>query len=78
MSGFSRTGLDRLSETLADHVERGVVAGLVALVERGDEVHVVTAGTRDLADGSPMRRDSLCRIASMTKPITAAAAMVLV
>ena len=78
MSGLSAAGLDRLSEVMADHVARGVVAGLTALVARGAQVHVVAAGVRDLADGSPMRRDSRFRIASMTKPITAVAALILV
>ena len=78
MSGFSDAGLDRLSQGLADQVERGVVAGLTALVARGDAVHVVTAGLSDLDARVPMRRDSLFRIASMTKPITAAAALMLV
>jgi len=78
MRGFSDAGLDRLSRGLADQVERGVVAGLTALVACGDQVHVVTAGLRDLEARVPMRRDSLFRIASMTKPITAVAALMLV
>ena len=48
--------------------------GLVALVARGDDVHVVALGRFGIG-GRPVRRDSLFRIASITKPITAAATM---
>ena len=58
-----------LRETLADHVERGEVPGLVALVSRGGDVEVEAIGAR---------RDAIFRITSMTKPITATAAMILV
>ncbi|MBK3618969.1 beta-lactamase family protein, partial [Streptomyces sp. MBT98] len=50
----------------------------MALVARGERVEVVSAGTAGLAGSAPMRRDSLFRIASITKPIVAAAAMTLV
>ena len=55
--------------------ERG--PGLVALVARGDEVVVETFGNLDVA-GAPVRRDSLFRIASTTKPITAAATLAVI
>ncbi|MEJ7722053.1 MAG: serine hydrolase domain-containing protein [Ilumatobacteraceae bacterium] len=51
--------------------------GAVALVASGDEVEVACAGARAI-DGEPMSRDTLFRIASITKPIVAAATMVLV
>jgi CubicO group peptidase (beta-lactamase class C family) len=54
------------------------VAGVVALVSRRDEVHVETIGVQDLGTAVPMRRDTIFRIASMTKAITAAATMILV
>jgi CubicO group peptidase (beta-lactamase class C family) len=63
---------------MARHVERGGVPGLVGLVARRGEVHVEACGERVLGGGDPVRRDSMFRIASVTKPITAAAAMVLV
>ena len=75
---FSRTRLARLSEVMRGHVERGDVAGLVALLARRDEVHAVAFGVQDLDTGTPMRRDTIFRIASMTKPVTAVAAMILV
>jgi CubicO group peptidase (beta-lactamase class C family) len=62
---------------MAGHVERGDVPGLVMLVSHHGEVHAEAIG-RLAFEGSPMLRDSLFRITSMTKPVTAAAAMVLV
>ena len=68
----------RIGDTLRGHVDRGEVAGVVALVATRDSVHVDAIGVQDLAAHTPMRRDTIFRIASMTKPITAAAAMILV
>ena len=77
-AGFVPAGLDRLQAVMAGHVESGAVPGLVWLVARGDEVHAGTAGTLELATGAPVERDSIFRISSMTKPVTAVAALVLV
>ena len=52
--------------------------GLVTLVSRRGEVHVDAIGTKALGGSDPMRRDTIFRIASMTKPITAVATMILV
>ena len=76
--GLSRSRLERMHRVLAGYVERGEIPGLVALVSRGDDVHVDTIGTLALDDPSPMKRDSIFRIASITKPVTAVAAMMLV
>jgi CubicO group peptidase (beta-lactamase class C family) len=80
MSGTSLDddALAQLHESLAGHVESGVVPGVVALVASGDDVHVDVIGTRALGDAAPMTRDSIFRIASLTKPITAVATMTLV
>jgi CubicO group peptidase (beta-lactamase class C family) len=59
-------------------VERGEVAGLITLLWRHGEVHFEAIGVQDLASGVPMRHETLFRVASMTKPITATAAMILV
>jgi len=75
--GLSATRLARIGGVLGGYVERGEVAGAVALVARRGAVHVEAIGVQDLASGVPMRRDTIFRIASMTKPITAAAAMIL-
>jgi CubicO group peptidase (beta-lactamase class C family) len=62
---------------MAGHVEHGGVPGVVALVSRRGEIHVDVLG-RQAIGGAPMTRDTIFRIASMTKPVTAAAAMILV
>lgn len=67
-----------LQDIFAPHVRDGSLPGAVALVVRGDRVEVATAGSAALGGGSPMARDSIFRIASITKPITAAAVMMLV
>ncbi len=69
---------DRLHEVLAKHVEAGRVPGLLYLVQHRGEVHAGAIGTRTVGANEPVRRDTLFRIASMTKPVTAAAAMILV
>ncbi len=77
-SGFSTKRLDRMHEVMAGHVERGEVAGMVTLLGRHGDVHVDAIGMQDLESGTPMRPDTIFRIASMTKPVTAVAAMILV
>ncbi|RLV68088.1 beta-lactamase [Streptomyces sp. CBMAI 2042] len=73
-----------LKELLDSHIARGSAPGAVALVARGDRVEVAAAGSATLAGTTgttgttPMRRDSVFRIASITKPVNAAAAMTLV
>jgi CubicO group peptidase (beta-lactamase class C family) len=68
---------DRLHDALRRHVAEGALPGAVALVARGDDVHVGILGTRSIG-GPPMTRDTIFRIASMSKPITAAGALALV
>ncbi|MDB4945067.1 MAG: serine hydrolase [Labilithrix sp.] len=74
---FSRVGLSRLYGQLSSYVDRGAIPGLVSLVARGGEVQVDAIGSL-ASDGVPMQRDTIFRISSMTKPITAVAAMILV
>jgi CubicO group peptidase (beta-lactamase class C family) len=77
-TGFSEAGLRRLREVLARHVDSGRIPGLVALVSRGDgEPHVETLGTMSHGGDAPMRRDTIFRMASTSKPVSVAAAMVL-
>lgn len=78
MSGLSKSRLIRIHDGLRAPVEKGEVPGLVALAARGGDIHVEVLGAADLESGAPMRRDTIFRIASMTKPIAAAAAMILV
>ncbi len=77
-AAFSRTRLIRLREALSGHVREGGIPGIVALVSRRGEVHVEALGRQSLEGDAPMRRDTIFRISSMTKPITAAAALILV
>lgn len=67
----------RFDEVAASHVENGGVPGLVALAAHGDEVHRVVRGALAIG-GAPVQPDSLFRITSMTKPITAAATLALI
>jgi CubicO group peptidase (beta-lactamase class C family) len=78
MSALSKQRLARLHDALAAHVSPTGVPGIVALVSRRGETHVVTLGRQSLDSDAPMQRDTIFRIASMTKPITAAATMILV
>ncbi|MDP9847734.1 serine hydrolase domain-containing protein [Streptosporangium lutulentum] len=76
-SGFSEAGLRRLRDVLERHVESKKIPGLVALVGRGDQTHVEALGTMRHDGGAPMSRDTIFRMASTTKPVAAAATMVL-
>ncbi|WP_406501417.1 beta-lactamase family protein [Streptomyces sp. NBC_01590] len=67
-----------LNDVLKKHVGDGVAPGAVGLVARGDRAEVVAVGSADVEGAVPMGRDSIFRIASMTKPVTAAAVMMLV
>ncbi len=76
--GFSVSGLRRLHDVLARRVESGKIPGLVALVSRGGETHVEALGTMRHDGGPPMRRDTIFRMASTSKTVAMAAAMILV
>jgi CubicO group peptidase (beta-lactamase class C family) len=67
-----------MRDVMAGHVGRGVVPGVVTLLSRRGEVQVDAIGTKAFGGSEPMRRDTIFRIASVTKPIVAAAAMILV
>ena len=74
---LSYARLRRMHDVLAGHVERGDVPGIVTMVSRRGETHVDVIGTTAFDGGTPMRRDTIFRISSMTKPVVAAAAMIL-
>jgi CubicO group peptidase (beta-lactamase class C family) len=63
---------------MAGHVERGDVPGLVTLISRRGDVHVDAIGTKARGGSDAMRRDTVFRIASLSKPVAAVAAMILV
>src|SRR3954467_4703422 len=71
-SGLSASGLRRLHDVLNRHVESGEIPGLVALVGRCGQTHVEALGTMRHDGGAPMRRDTIFRMASTSKPITIA------
>ena len=65
--------------SIAEAVEAGLISGAVTLVwHRGNVLQVNEIGQRDIEANLPMQRDTIFRIASMTKPVTVAAAMTLV
>ena len=68
---------NNLRAALARHTDSGYVPGVVAAVWRDGELQVEVLG-RQAFDGAPMQRNSIFRIASISKPLTAAAAMILV
>lgn len=81
-SGFSKPGLARLHDIMAGHVAAGRAPGLIAALSRRGETHVDVIGAQAFGGesfgGDAMRRDTIFRITSMTKPVTAVAAMILV
>ncbi|HEY0107713.1 MAG TPA: serine hydrolase domain-containing protein [Rhizomicrobium sp.] len=76
--GFSAEGLAKIVPTLAPIVAAGDLSGVVTLLWRhGGIAQLDTIGWRDIENKKPMTRDTLFRIASMTKPITSLAALML-
>ncbi|MGO9779175.1 MAG: serine hydrolase domain-containing protein [Streptosporangiaceae bacterium] len=75
-TGLTDQGRKRLHEVAQRHVGDEQVPGMVALVARGDAVHAEVLGTMAVG-GGPVTRDSIFRISSDSKPITAAATLAL-
>jgi CubicO group peptidase (beta-lactamase class C family) len=67
-----------LHDVLENHVRNGSVPGAVGMVACGDRVEVAAVGFVDVDRTAPMARDSIFRLTSITKPITAAATLMLV
>ncbi|MFF7452969.1 serine hydrolase domain-containing protein [Kitasatospora sp. NPDC008115] len=74
---MDKNNLRKLRTVLERHVESGSVPGVVALVGHGDETHVEAVGTMSHDGGAPMTRDTIFRMASTSKPVTMAAAAIL-
>jgi CubicO group peptidase (beta-lactamase class C family) len=75
---FEVHGQNAIASALGAVVDAGKLAGAVALAWReGEAAEVTCVGWRDMAAGVPMARDTIFRIASMTKPITSTAALML-
>jgi len=77
-SGFSSERLGRMRTLMQGYVERGEIPGIVTLVSRHGHTHAHAFGSLTLGGAEPMRRDTIFRVSSVSKPITAAAAMILV
>lgn len=76
--GMEAGPLERIAPAMQQFVDNGEAAGMVTLVaRRGRVVHLEAVGSADLASKRPMRPDTIFAIASMTKPITATAVMIL-
>jgi len=76
--GLDPERLARLDRHLAGYVDRGKIPNALAIVTRGGRVaHVFRYGDRDPRSGAPVENDTIWRIYSMTKPITAVAALIL-
>jgi CubicO group peptidase (beta-lactamase class C family) len=74
--GFDAGRLARIDRHFARYVEDGRLPGWLVLIgRRGRIVHLATCGRRDLESGLPVEADTRFRVYSMTKPITAVAAM---
>jgi CubicO group peptidase (beta-lactamase class C family) len=76
---MSSPRLARVAPALRGYVERGEIAGVVTVIGRnGKVVAVDSAGFADLERRTPIRSTTIFRIASMTKPVTSVAVMMLV
>ncbi len=76
--GLSSERLTRLEQVIQGYVDRGQVSGAVSLIaRRGGEAHLRAYGMADEGDGRSMQTDAIFRIASMTKPISSVAVMML-
>jgi CubicO group peptidase (beta-lactamase class C family) len=77
--GLSTERLQRLDTIMQKHIDAGDIAGVVTLVaRRGQLVHLNAQGYADVAKRTPMRTDNIFGLASMSKPITTVAIMMLV
>jgi CubicO group peptidase (beta-lactamase class C family) len=77
--GFAPDRLGRIREAVQRHVDAGQVSGAVTLVaRRGKIAHFEAYGVQDLETKKPMPKDGIFRLASMSKPITAVAVMMMV
>lgn len=77
-AGMSSQRLERVGAKMQEYIDKGLVAGTVCAIARnGKVVYTDSRGVRDIATGAPMTEDAIFRIASMTKPITSVALMML-
>jgi CubicO group peptidase (beta-lactamase class C family) len=76
--GFSSKRLDRIAPVMQEYIDQGKLAGTLTLVARNGKIAYLNAqGMQDKEAGTPMSEETIFRIYSMSKPITAVAAMTL-
>jgi CubicO group peptidase (beta-lactamase class C family) len=76
--GFSADRLDRLTTAIDHHIDQDILAGTVVLVARDDQIaYLQTAGMQDREQDIPIQSNTIFRIASMSKPLTSVAVMML-
>jgi len=76
---FDEARLGQIGPRMEQFVKDGQISGAVRLVATKDRVvHLAAVGKADLASGRPMEPDAIFRVASMTKPITSTALMMLI
>src|SRR5262245_44114232 len=78
MTGFDRRRLDRLAGVMAGHVADGSLGGAAWLAARDHDVVVDCVGVSTRGTDDAVHRDTIFRIASMTKPVVAVAALILI
>ena len=77
--GLSAERLDRIHDAVQRHIAAGSISGAVTLVARhGKIAHLEAHGLMDIESKRPMPKDGVFRLASMSKPITAVAVMMMV
>ena len=78
-AGMSNERVVRITKTMQRYVDEGRIAGTVTWLMRRDKlVHFEASGFADLESKTPMRTDTIFRIASMSKAVTSIAAMILI
>jgi CubicO group peptidase (beta-lactamase class C family) len=78
LQGVDQAALGQIAPALQAVIDAGDLSGFVTLIWRGgEEIQFNALGHRDIEAGAPMTRDTIFRIASMTKPVTTVAAMML-
>src|SRR2546423_6953014 len=76
--GVASDRLQRIHETMQRHIDAGDIAGAVTLVARRGRIgHFEAHGLMDLSSRKPMTKDAIFRLASMSKPVTAVAILML-
>src|SRR5688500_5859813 len=76
-AGFSAARLKRIDPVLQEYVSKGTINGMVALIVKDGKITYYKAFGANDANGTPLKRDAIFRIASQTKAITSVAVMML-